>query len=165
MMRLKKEREKPPCWTKATELLAMQELSSLKLTAKLQQRGYAAEEIEAVIARLQERRFLNDAEAAARQVNYFYTDERLSMRAIRQKLRERGFSAEDIDSAWPEDREEIDARELRAAKRALRGKKVDKGEDKLAQALYRRGFSTSICYRAVKEYIEENTGDDPAEEE
>lgn len=164
-MRAKKERPRPACWTKATELLGQQELSSAKLAEKLRQRGYEAEEIAAVIARLQERRFLNDTEAAARQVNYFYTDERLSMRAIRQKLHERGFTSEDIDAAWPEDREEIDARELRAAKRALRGKKADKGEDKLAQALYRRGFSTSICYRAVKEYIEENSGDDPDEED
>ena len=98
-MRAKKERPRPACWTKATELLGQQELSSAKLAEKLRQRGYEAEEIAAVIARLQERRFLNDAEAAARQVNYFYTDERLSMRAIRQKLRERGFSSEDIDAA------------------------------------------------------------------
>lgn len=161
----KKQKPKQTCWTKATALLAAQELSSAKLTEKLRQRGYEEAEISLVLTKLKEHRFLDDAGAAARQVSFFYNDERLSMRAIRQKLYERGFAAGDIEAAWPEDSDEIYERELRAAKRALRGKKADKGEDKLAQALYRRGFSTSVCYRAVKEYIEENSGDGPEEED
>ena len=75
----------------AVDLLARQEHSTQKLREKLRQRGYEEEEIEAAIQRLEEKHYLNDEDACARQFQYLYENSRSSVKQIQAKLMQRGF--------------------------------------------------------------------------
>ena len=74
------QKPKPTALEKAVALLARQEQSSAKLREKLRQRDYAPEEIDAAIARLEERHYLNDEEACARQYQKLYEETGMSVR-------------------------------------------------------------------------------------
>ena len=54
----------------AVDLLARQEQSSNKLREKLRRKGYEEEEIEAALLRLEEKHYLNDGDACARQFRF-----------------------------------------------------------------------------------------------
>nr|MBO6295723.1 RecX family transcriptional regulator [Schwartzia sp. (in: firmicutes)] len=85
-----KQKPKPTALGKAVELLARQEQSSARLKEKLRQRDYGTEAIDAAIARLEERHYLNDEESCARQSQQLYEESGMSVRQIEQKLLTRG---------------------------------------------------------------------------
>ena len=145
----------------AVDILARQEYSEAKLYEKLARKGYRDEEIEGAIARLKERRYLNDAEACARQFAFLYTESRNSVRQISLKLRQRGFTKEDIDACKPGDTYE---REKQAALRVLALKYPhDADRQKMMANLYQKGFEAGTARDAVELYrsqgSEEEDGD------
>ena len=145
----------------AVDILARQEYSEAKLYEKLARKGYRDEEIEGAIARLKERRYLNDAEACARQFAFLYTESRNSVRQICLKLRQRGFTKEDIDACKPRDTYE---REKQAALRVLALKYPhDADRQKMMANLYQKGFEAGTARDAVELYrsqgSEEEDGD------
>lgn len=145
----------------AVDILARQEYSEAKLYEKLARKGYRDEEIEGAIARLKERRYLNDAEACARQFAFLYTESRNSVRQICLKLRQRGFTKEDIDACKPRDTYE---REKQAALRVLALKYPhDADRQKMMANLYQKGFEAGTARDAVELYrsqgSEEEEGD------
>ena len=115
------QKPKPTALEKAVALLARQEQSSAKLREKLRQRDYAPEEIDAAIARLKERRYLNDEEACARQYQKLYEETGMSVRQIEQKLLTRGFPSSLIRASAPKEAGR-DERDLGAALRSLRSR-------------------------------------------
>ena len=134
----------------AVDILARQEYSEAKLYEKLARKGYRDEEIEGAIARLKERRYLNDAEACARQFAFLYTESRNSVRQICLKLRQRGFTKEDIDACKPRDTYE---REKQAALRVLALKYPhDADRQKMMANLYQKGFEAGTARDAVELY-------------
>ena len=150
-----KQKPKPTALGKAVELLARQEQSSARLKEKLRQRDYGTEEIDAAIARLEERHYLNDEEACARQFQKFYEETGMSTRQIQQKLLTRGFSPDTVRASVPED-DDREAREQNAARESLRRKfRAPALRAKMKQFLYRRGFSYGICDSAVSAFLEE----------
>lgn len=136
----------------AVEMLSRAEYSKSRLSYKLLKKGYEEEEIESTIERLEELRYLNDKDAVKTQFDFLYEESRRSVREIKYKLLRKGFAAEDIDGALPENSEE---REVKAALKALRIKYRRKKEPDIMRGyLYRHGFSTSVCYMAVEKFLE-----------
>ena len=151
-----KQKPKPTALEKAVALLAMQEQSSAKLREKLRQRDYASEEIDAAIARLEERHYLNDEESCARQYQKLYEETAMSVRQIEQKLLTRGFPSSLVRASAP-NLEDRDERELNAALRSLRSRfRAAAPMAKMKQFLYRRGFSYGTCDSATSAFLEEN---------
>ena len=151
-----KQKPKPTALEKAVELLARQEQSSARLREKLRQRDYEAEEIDAAIARLEERHYLNDEESCARQYQKLYEESGMSVRQIEQKLLTRGFPSSLVRASAPKD-EGREERELNAALRSLRSRfRAAALRAKMKQFLYRRGFSYGICDSATSAFLEEN---------
>ena len=144
----------------AVDILARQEYSEAKLSEKLARKGYGEEEIAGAIARLKERRYLNDAEACARQFAFLYTESRNSVRQICLKLRQRGFTKEDIDACKPRDTYE---REKQAALRVLSLKYPhDADRQKMMANLYQKGFEAGTARDAVELYRSQGAGDGEA---
>lgn len=142
----------------AVDILARQEYSEAKLYEKLARKGYRDEEIEGAIARLKERRYLNDAEACARQFAFLYTESRNSVRQICLKLRQRGFTKEDIDACKPRDTYE---REKQAALRVLALKYPhDADRQKMMANLYQKGFEAGTARDAVELYRSQGSEED-----
>ncbi len=150
------QKPKPTALEKAVALLARQEQSSAKLREKLRQRGYAPEEIDAAIARLEERHYLNDEEACARQYQKLYEETGMSVRQIEQKLLTRGFPSSLVRASAPKEAGR-DERDLDAALRSLRSRfHAAAPRTKMKQFLYRRGFSYGICDSATSAFLEEH---------
>lgn len=142
---------KPPALAKAVELLARQEHSAAKLREKLQRRGYTPEEIEAALARLMEKHYIDDEAACRREFQYFYEDSAMSLRQISQKLLQRGFPAAIVTACVPEDTAE---REAQAAQTCLRQKfRTVTPREKMKVFLYRRGFSYATCECAADTFL------------
>ena len=124
----------------------------------LARQEYRDEEIEGAIARLKERRYLNDAEACARQFAFLYTESRNSVRQICLKLRQRGFTKEDIDACKPRDTYE---REKQAALRVLALKYPhDADRQKMMANLYQKGFEAGTARDAVELYRSQGSEDE-----
>lgn len=150
-----KQKPKPTALEKAVELLARQEHSSARLREKLRRRDYAPEEIDAAIARLEERHYLNDEESCARQYQKLYEESGMSVRQIEQKLLTRGFPSSLVRVSAPKD-EGREERELSAAIRSLCSRfRAAAPRAKMKQFLYRRGFSYGICDSATSAFLEE----------
>ena len=142
----------------AVDILARQEYSEAKLSEKLARKGYDEEEIAGAIARLKERRYLNDAEACARQFAFLYTESRNSVRQICLKLRQRGFTKEDIDACRPRD---IYEREKQAALCVLALKYPrDAERQKMMANLYQKGFEAGTARDAVETYKSQGLSED-----
>ena len=151
-----KQKPKPTALEKAVELLARQEQSSARLREKLRQRDYEAEEIDAAIARLEERHYLNDEESCARQYQKLYEESGMSVRQIEQKLLTRGSPPSLVRASAPKE-EGREERELNAALRSLRSRfRAAAPRAKMKQFLYRRGFAYGICDSATSAFLEEN---------
>ena len=136
----------------AVDILARQEYSEAKLREKLARKGYTEEDMDAAVARLKERHYLDDAAACQRQFDFLYHESRNSLRQICLKLRQRGFRKEDIDACRPKDFYE---REKDAALRVLALKFPRGGErQKMMANLYQKGFDMSAARAAVTEYQE-----------
>ncbi len=142
----------------AVDILARQEYSEAKLSEKLARKGYDEEEIAGAIARLKERHYLNDADACARQFAFLYTESRNSVRQICLKLRQRGFTKEDIDACRPRD---IYEREKQAALRVLALKySRDAERQKMMANLYQKGFEAGTARDAVETYKSQGLSED-----
>lgn len=142
----------------AVDILARQEYSEAKLSEKLARKGYGEAEIAGAIARLKERHYLNDADACARQFAFLYTESRNSVRQICLKLRQRGFTKEDIDACRPRD---IYEREKQAALRVLTLKYPrDAERQKMMANLYQKGFEAGTARDAVETYKSQGVPED-----
>lgn len=142
----------------AVDILARQEYSEAKLSEKLARKGYGEAEIAGAIARLKERHYLNDADACARQFAFLYTESRNSVRQICLKLRQRGFTKEDIDACRPRD---IYEREKQAALRVLALKYPrDAERQKMMANLYQKGFEAGTARDAVETYKSQGVPED-----
>ena len=148
---MKKPKAEKTALVQAVDLLARQEQSEKKLRDKLKIRGYGAEEIDAAIARLKERHYLDDEAACARQFQFLYEESRQSVRQICAKLMQRGFAGSIVRACVPKD---IFARETRAALRCLQIRFRPSADDqKMMQSLYRYGFSTAVIRAAAAEFL------------
>ena len=130
----------------AVDYLARQAHSEKKLREKLERKGFPEEEIDAAIARLIERGYLDDSDLCAQQFMYLYNENRNSVRQIC------AFNHDLVWSVVPEDTFE---REIATAERVLAMKyQPTDNRQKMMANLYQKGFSVDAARHAVENYTE-----------
>lgn len=136
----------------ALTCLDFSQRSAAELTRKLISRGYVPPAAEAAVARLIEVGIVDDARYAQR-IAETASRKNVGIYAMKRKLRSKGFSDEDAETAL----EALDDAQQLAACRAAADKLRRKYEAlparearmKLSQALARRGFSWDIISQAL----------------
>jgi regulatory protein len=130
----------PSCYDKAAELLAARPHFRRELAAKLQQRGYPADEIDAALDRLAERGYLDERATAVSFVEARLSRGSEGRARLRAELLRRGapedVAEEALAALTPED-------DLPAAREAAERWQRQGGRDPraLARHLDRKGFS------------------------
>jgi len=141
--------EKPTAFAKAVDLLARRPHFSAQLRDKLLRRGYAAEEVEAAIARLEDLGYLDDRTAARDFATGRLAREPLGRRRLAADLVQRGAPeaviSEVLDELLPAD--DRDAARQAAERWLARRRNPDKPA--LARYLERRGFTPSAIWGAL----------------
>ncbi|HSL84320.1 MAG TPA: RecX family transcriptional regulator, partial [Thermoanaerobaculia bacterium] len=129
--------DRPSAYDQAVKLLARRTHFRREIEAKLGERGYPPAEVEEALARLSERRYLDDAEAARQFVAGKLGRGAFGRARLLAELDargvERGISAAVLDEALPED-------DLPAAREEAR-RHPGKAPAAVARRLERRGFS------------------------
>jgi len=142
----------------ALRLLAGRDYTRAALTRKLEQRGYATELIDAVVARLAAENFLNDRRYAVRLIDQSRENGRYVGYRLRQELQRRGVPATLLDELLAE---HIDADEETALARQLVARRYarfdpalsDEGERRrVAGFLQRRGFRLTTIWSLLKDH-------------
>jgi regulatory protein len=88
----------PSAWQRALRRLARRDHSEVELRRALRARGHPTEEIDEALARLRERRWLDDGAYAERFARSRLAHHGLGRGRIRQGLRERGVSREQAEA-------------------------------------------------------------------
>jgi regulatory protein len=150
--------ERPDPWGVAIKLLAMRSLTTLELRQRLLRRGYAADQIEAVVGRLTALRYLDDAEyarawARARAHRRSWGPARLT-----RELQARGIPEREISGALREAFAERDAGQLAeaAALRKLPGLRAlapEAARRRLGAYLTRRGFALETVLALCRKHF------------
>ena len=152
----------PSAWDAALRLLGVRARSRHEMRERLVGRGFAPEEIEATMARLDEWKLLDDAEFAGEWVRSRHAGSGRGRLALKRELRTKGIAddvaAEALEAIDPEAEREI-ARRLAEKKLTFTAEELDdhatrtKAYRRLAGALGRRGFPPDVITSVVKETI------------
>jgi len=139
--------DRPSAYDQAVKLLARRTHFRLEIVRKLVQRHYSESEIDEAVGRLEERRYLDDAQASRSFVEGRLARGGYGRRRLVAELSERGVDdatvREVLDELLPED-------ELPAAREeARRSGKSDPAA--VARRLERRGFSPSAIAAVLRE--------------
>lgn len=139
----------------AVDLLSGRPYSVHQLTTKLKSKQYPPDEIAATIERLLAKHYLDDADLCVRQYQAYIREARRSLKAIRYKLLEKGFSTEDIQLAIDEADIDIIDYEYSVCLKLLRSHYKVSTADKLkCQAyLYRKAFNSSSIRMAIEDFL------------
>ncbi len=142
----------------AVKLLGMRALTTQELRQRLARRGYVAEQIQAVIARLSASRYLDDGEyarawALARAHRHFVGPARL-----RRELRSKGIADAEISDALREAFSERDPREVAESAalrklKALRGLAPEVARRRLGTFLTRQGFAIEMVLTLCRKHF------------
>lgn len=146
---MNRPRNKKTALVTAVDYLARRAHTEKDLRTKLLRKGYAQEEIDAAAATLKQRGYLDDR-ALCQSLAETYLDEcRLSVKAIRYKLTQKGFARDVIDACT---RGPYDERERLAAAKVLRMKyrsPEDAEPQQMMKYLYAKGFESSVIRSVV----------------
>ncbi len=136
-----------------------------QLAAAMRRRGVPEYAAAAVLARFAEVKLIDDAMFARAWVDSRHHGRGLASRALSAELRQRGVARDDIQAALSELSPDVEletARELVA--RRLPGTAampVPQRIRRLVGVLARKGYSSGLAYRVVREALEAEAGDDP----
>ena len=136
-------------------MLARREISAAGVRARLQDRGFPADEIESAIARLVDSGAIDDRRVARAYARTAVSVNGRGRTRVMRELQQMGISAEIIAQALGEVFGELDERTLvaRALQKKLRGrtKPADPAEQaRLYQYLMRQGFSHAAAATALR---------------
>ncbi len=140
-------RKKPPAIKAALDALARRERSAAEMGAYLRRKGYGADEIPGVLARLHELGYLDDARYALGLATQLAADKAWGPRRVRQELARRGVASEIVEQVMQRAAEEGAApagnldRALRKLIRLHGAPKERKDRERFRAALLRRGFA------------------------
>jgi regulatory protein len=145
-------------WEVAVKLLAMRVLSTQELRQRLARRGYPADQIGAVVARLTASRFLDDAEYARTWARGRAQRRLLGPGRLARELRARGIAEPEISGTLDQVFAERNAGEVAeaAATRklaALQGLAPSVARRRLAAYLTRQGFSVEIVLALCRKFL------------
>lgn len=149
----------------AYRFLGYRPRSESEVRARLRRHSDPPEVIDAVVARLQEQRLLNDQQFAADYAGRRTQASPRSRRMVTWELRQKGVAADIVEDAT----ENLDdaAAAYRAAVRRgdrLRNLPYPEFRQKLGAFLQRRGFGYGVSNRAIASVWAELTGADPQED-
>jgi regulatory protein len=146
-------------------LLSMAPRTKAQLATALRRRGVPDDAAETVLARFAEVKLIDDAMFARAWVDSRHYGRGLASRALGAELRQRGVARDDIQAALSElspDVEVETARELIARRLpGTAGMPVQARMRRLVGVLARKGYSSGLAYRIVREALEAEAGDDP----
>jgi regulatory protein len=136
----------------------MRGYSTHELEQRLRRRGYGADEIAAVVARLTAARYLDDAEYARAWARSRARRLSLGPARLARELRARGLGAAHVAGALAEAAAEADPRALAEAAAArrlkgLRGVPAAAARRRLAAFLARRGFATAVIIDVCRRHF------------
>ena len=146
--------ERPVAMGRALNLLGYRARSEAEIRERLGRYGYAAETIEAVIGRLEELGYVDDAEFArlkAREKARRYGPRRVSL-----ELRKSGVGEELAREVVEEEfagRSEVEEARSAAARR-YNGRGSDAEARRVYGFLVRRGYSAEVCAQVAREFRE-----------
>ncbi len=148
--RPKKTEGQQPLQQRALALAARKLRSALELRNKLITEGYAEDEIDAAITRLREIHLIDD-NLVAHSISRQYADR--GNRFIAQKMKSKGISSDEHESAIEELPEEFERALAAGAKKlkSLKGIEPRAQAQKLYQHLALRGFSGSLVGKVVRQ--------------
>ena len=149
---------KPPrgtAWDAALRYLGQRDHARLELAAKLERRGFSAEETADALERLDAADLLDDSAFARRLARQLLEGRHLSEREVHRRLTAKGVSpevAEEAIATSAEPGSDFD-RALVLAQRKLDGSAgldTPTAQRRLLAYLARRGFSSGVCYAAYR---------------
>lgn len=143
------------CYQRAVALAARRLRSAAELRTKLLGEGHTEAATEAALARLKEVHLIDD-NLVAHSISRRYADR--GNRFIKQKMKTKGISAEEHESAFEELLDELERAIAAGEKklRSLKGLEPRAAAQKLYQHLALRGFGGSTVQKAVRQLIAEN---------
>ena len=111
--------------------------------------------VAAVLARLKEQGYLNDAAFAETYARLRHDNEKLGRRRVEQNLRQKGVGAElvaeTLDARYAQDNEESLARQHLERKR-IRKPENEKDTARVMRRLVAAGFSTKVIYKILRQW-------------
>jgi len=148
----RKEKKPLPVKERALALAARKLRSAVELKTKLLTEGYAEAEIDAAIARLAEIHLIDD-NLVAHSISRRYADR--GNRFIVQKMKTKGISASEHESAFEELPDELERALAVGAKKmkSLQGIEARAAAQKLYQHLALRGFNGATVQKAVRQLM------------
>jgi regulatory protein len=136
-----------------------------QLASALRRRGVPEDAAAAVLARFAEVKLIDDAMFARAWVDSRHHGRGLASRALGAELRQRGVARDDVQAALSELSPDVEletARELVARRLpGTAGMPVAARMRRLVGVLARKGYSSGLAYRVVREALEAEAGDDP----
>ncbi|GAB91970.1 regulatory protein RecX [Gordonia rhizosphera] len=159
------ERTGPSAWDAALRLLGVRARSRQEMRDRLARKGFDAETIDDVLARLDKHDLVDDTEFAAEWVRSRGTNSARGRVALRQELRAKGIDGATIESALAE----VDPTDERAVAGGLVAKKLtpvqvdqlredpamrDRLFRRLVGQLLRRGYPQSMAIDVVNEALD-----------
>jgi regulatory protein len=146
--------ERPGAIGRALNLLGYRARSEAEIRERLGRYGYAGETIEAVVVRLEELGYLDDAEFArlkAREKARRYGPRRVSVELRKSGVGEE-LAREVVEEEFAGRSEVGEARS--AAARRYNGRGSDAEARRVYGFLVRRGYSAEVCVQVAREYRE-----------
>ena len=146
--------ERPVAMGRALNLLGYRARSEAEMRERLGRYGYAGETVEAVVGRLEELGYLDDAEFArlkAREKARRYGPRRVSVELRKSGVGEE-LAREVVEEEFAGRSEVGEARS--AAARRYNGRGSDAEARRVYGFLVRRGYSAEVCAQVAREYRE-----------
>jgi len=144
---MSKNQSTPDIYLAALKILVRRPHAQEELVRKLKKKGYAADQIEQVIVRLQQEKYLDDAKLACELVEWHSKYRPLGRRGLFWRLKRKGFTTEHIEAAlkktWSPELELKMARQLTTRKPGTR--------EQLIRFLQRRGFSDDVILTSLED--------------
>ncbi len=150
-------------WGVAVKLLAMRAHSTQEIRERLGRRGYPADAIEAVVAKLTASGYLNDAVYARTWAQSRAHRRPVGPARLADELRSRGVSELEISATLSELSAEQDIREVAEAAAArklprLRTLPPDVARRRLGAYLTRQGFAAEVVLALCRKYFPNEEG-------
>ena len=142
------------CRSKALSLLDLAEHSAFMLRAKLRQRGFEPEVVEAVLAQLKEKNYLDDRRFARLWISSRLRRNPAGKSVLISGLRAKGISAHDAEEAVSE---LLDEEALLEGARKVYNKAAGKKNctpEKIRAAMLQKGYSLSVIRLVTKEALD-----------
>lgn len=140
----------------ALRLIKFRPRSEAELKSRLSREGFGAATIEALLAELKRKDFVNDEKFARYFATQRMTYKPMGRRALAADLKSRGVDPQWIEQALneaTEGRDELEVARALAQSRLshIKGLSSEAAQRRLFGFLSRRGFSADVTYRVVRE--------------